>query len=78
MVVFFLLKEEDDNEDDDEYGEVGEMQCSTVCNARFQQIRILFLVHPQHQQSGGWHEINTWPISNLLETAQQIWLKSYQ
>ena len=43
------------DEEDDEYGEVGEMQCSTVCNARFQQIRILFLLHPQHQQSGCWH-----------------------
>ena len=61
------------DEEDDEYGEVGEMQCSTVCNARFQQIRILFLLHPQHQQSGCWHEINTWPISNLLETAP--WVK---
>ena len=48
-MVFFFWKDEDD----DEYDEVGEMRCSTVCNARFQQIRILFLVHPQHQQSGG-------------------------
>ena len=54
-----MNNEDDDEDNDDEYGEVGEMQCSNVCNARFQQIRILFLLHPQHQQSGGWDEINT-------------------